>query len=69
MNFAKITNGHTWVVYGEQWCCPKCGLVVDSPTDYEGCKCPNCGFQSERDKGKFLTGDLKKTTKEMPVEE
>lgn len=39
-----------WIDYGDSWVCPVCSQEVRDPSKYPGCKCPNCGFQDEKDK-------------------
>ena len=39
-----------WIDDADHYICPVCGFITSSPTKYEGCKCPNCGFQDEKDK-------------------
>lgn len=38
-----------WIDNADSYICPVCGLEVPSPVKYEGCKCPRCGFQDEKD--------------------
>lgn len=39
-----------WIDDADHYICPICGFITSSPAKYEGCKCPNCGFQDEKDK-------------------
>lgn len=39
-----------WIDNADSYICPICGEEVRSPSAYPGCKCPNCGFQDEKDK-------------------
>lgn len=39
-----------WIDNADSYICPICNQEVRSPSDYPGCKCPNCGFQDEKDK-------------------
>ena len=39
-----------WIDNADSYICPKCRMEVNSPSKYEGCKCPRCGFQDEKDK-------------------
>lgn len=47
----KENNGH-WIDNADSYICPRCRLEVNNPAKYEGCKCPRCGFQDRKDKGK-----------------
>ena len=38
-----------WIDNADSYICPKCYLEVNNPAKYEGCKCPNCGFQDPKD--------------------
>lgn len=42
-------NDH-WIDDADHWICPRCGFITSSPSKYEGCKCPRCSFQAEKDK-------------------
>lgn len=42
-----------WIDNADSWICPVCRLEVSSPAKYDGCKCPVCGFQDEKDKEKL----------------
>ena len=44
-----MTKDH-WIDDADHYICPICGFETSSPAKYEGCKCPNCGFQDEKDK-------------------
>lgn len=44
------TDNLHWIDNADSYICPICGLEVHSPSKYEGCKCPKCGFQDEKDK-------------------
>ena len=39
-----------WLDNADSWICPVCGFETSSPAKYEGCKCPKCGFQDDKDK-------------------
>lgn len=39
-----------WIDDADHYICPICGFETSSPAKYEGCKCPNCGFQDDKDK-------------------
>ncbi len=41
--------GH-WIDNADSWICPICGFETGSPAKYEGCRCPKCGFQDDKDK-------------------
>lgn len=41
-----------WIDNADSWVCPVCSQEVRDPGKYPGCKCPNCGFQDEKDKEK-----------------
>lgn len=41
-----------WIDNADSYICPICGLEVNNPAKYDGCKCPKCGFQDEKDKEK-----------------
>jgi tRNA(Ile2) C34 agmatinyltransferase TiaS len=41
-----------WLDNADSWICPICGFETSSPAKYEGCKCPKCGFQDDKDKYK-----------------
>ena len=41
-----------WIDDADHWICPYCGFETGSPAKYEGCKCPKCGFQDDKDKVK-----------------
>lgn len=41
-----------WIDNADSWVCPVCGEEVRDPGKYPGCKCPNCGFQDEKDKNR-----------------
>lgn len=47
---SKIHNKEHWIDNADSYICPKCGIEVNNPARYDGCKCPNCGFQDEKDK-------------------
>lgn len=38
-----------WIDNADSYICPVCGEEVRDPGKYPGCKCPNCGFQDERE--------------------
>jgi len=38
-----------WIDNADSYICPVCGKEVSSPAKYEGCKCPECKFQDEKD--------------------
>ena len=40
-----------WIDNADSYICPVCGLEVNSPARYDGCKCPKCGFQDKKDGG------------------
>lgn len=48
-----------WLDNADSWICPVCSFETSSPSKYEGCKCPKCGFQDNKDKseseGKSMT--------------
>lgn len=44
-------NELNWYDLGDAYMCPVCRKEVNNPAKFKGCKCPNCGFQSKRDKG------------------
>lgn len=39
-----------WIDDADHYICPICGFETSSPAKYDGCKCPSCGFQDEKDK-------------------
>jgi hypothetical protein len=39
-----------WLDNADSWICPVCGFETSSPAKYEGCKCPRCVFQDDKDK-------------------
>ena len=39
-----------WIDNADSYICPICAFECDNPNRYEGCKCPQCGFQDEKDK-------------------
>jgi rubredoxin len=39
-----------WLDNADSWICPVCGFETGSPAKYEGCKCPKCGFQDDKDR-------------------
>ena len=39
-----------WIDDADHWICPDCGFITPNPNRYEGCMCPKCGFQDEKDK-------------------
>ena len=41
-----------WIDNADSYVCPVCNQEVRSPSAYPGCKCPNCGFQDEKDKNR-----------------
>lgn len=41
-----------WIDDIDHWICPVCRLEVTNPNNYEGCKCPRCGFQDPKDAAK-----------------
>lgn len=45
-------RGLLWRDGGDCYICPICGEEVNSPARYHGCRCPKCGFQAEKDKGR-----------------
>lgn len=45
-------RGLLWRDGGDCYICPICGEEVNSPARYPGCRCPKCGFQAEKDKGR-----------------
>ena len=47
-----MDNQKHWLDNADSWICPICGFETASPAKYEGCKCPQCGFQDEKDKEK-----------------
>lgn len=48
-----------WIDNADSYICPKCGLEVNSPANYEGCKCPRCSFQDPKDANKKEEKSLK----------
>jgi rubredoxin len=46
----KLMGKKHWLDNADSWICPICGFETSSPAKYEGCKCPKCGFQDEKDK-------------------
>ena len=43
-------HGHPhWIDNADSYICPQCSLEVSNPAKYEGCKCPQCGFQDPKD--------------------
>ena len=49
---SKIMKELHWIDNADSWICPICGFETGSPAKYEGCKCPKCGFQDDKDKQK-----------------
>lgn len=47
-----------WIDNADSYICPVCGEEVRDPGKYPGCKCPNCGFQDEKDKNSMMKGEL-----------
>lgn len=45
-------RGLLWRDGGDCYICPACGEEVSSPARYPGCRCPNCGFQAEKDRNR-----------------
>lgn len=39
-----------WIDDADHWICPDCGFITPNPNRNEGCECPKCGFQDEKDK-------------------
>lgn len=46
----KFMGYEHWIDNADSWICPICGFETSSPAKHEGCKCPKCGFQDEKDK-------------------
>ena len=36
-----------WIDNADSYICPVCRFECHSPKDWEGCKCPKCGFQDK----------------------
>lgn len=49
---APTIAGQHWIDDIDNWICPVCRLEVTNPNNYEGCKCPRCGFQDPKDAAK-----------------
>ena len=47
---SEIKSELHWIDNADSWICPICGFETGSPAKYEGCKCPKCGFQDDKDK-------------------
>ena len=47
---SEIRKKLHWIDNADSWICPICGFETGSPAKYEGCKCPKCGFQDDKDK-------------------
>ena len=47
---SEIRKELHWIDNADSWICPICGFETGSPAKYEGCKCPKCGFQDDKDK-------------------
>ena len=39
-----------WIDNADSYICPVCRFECDNPNKYDGCKCPKCGFQDEKDR-------------------
>lgn len=39
-----------WIDNADSYICPICGLETGNPNRFEGCRCPVCGFQDEKDR-------------------
>lgn len=39
-----------WIDNADSYICPVCGFETYSPAKYPECKCPQCGFQDQKDK-------------------
>ena len=39
-----------WIDDEHSYICPKCGFIVANPNHFIGRRCPQCGFQDEKDK-------------------
>lgn len=57
-----------WIDDIDHWICPVCRLEVTNPNNYDGCKCPRCGFQDPKDAEPVRHGYWYKPTGMMPPE-
>ncbi len=57
-----------WIDDIDHWICPVCRLEVTNPNNYEGCKCPRCGFQDPKDAELVRHGRWYKPHGMMPPE-
>lgn len=57
MNESEENMSKHWIDDADHWICPDCGFITGSPSKYEGCKCPKCGFQDAKDRAESEAED------------